>query len=36
MTGLDDLKAAPPEYTNDLTLNLGSVIGTSTLPEQRL
>jgi alkyl hydroperoxide reductase subunit D len=36
VTGLDDLKAALPEYAKDLKLNLGSVIGTSTLPEQRL
>ena len=36
MSGLDDLKAALPEYAKDLKLNLGSVIGTSTLPEQRL
>ncbi len=36
MTGLDDLKAALPEYAKDLKLNLGSVIGTSTLAEQRL
>lgn len=36
MTGLDDLKAALPDYAKDLKLNLGSVIGTSTLPEQRL
>ena len=32
MSGLDDLKAALPEYAKDLKLNLGSVIGTSTLP----
>ena len=36
MSGLDDLKAALPEYAKDLKLSLGSVIGTSTLPEQRL
>lgn len=36
MSGLDDLKAALPEYAKDLKLNLGSVIGTSTLPKQRL
>jgi alkyl hydroperoxide reductase subunit D len=36
MTGLDTLKEALPGYARDLKLNLGSVIGTSTLPEQRL
>jgi alkyl hydroperoxide reductase subunit D len=36
MTGLDDLKASLPEYAKDLKLNLGSTIGTSTLPELRL
>ncbi|MCW2620989.1 MAG: alkyl hydroperoxide reductase [Frankiales bacterium] len=33
---LDALKDALPAYAKDLKLNLGSVIGTSTLPEQRL
>ena len=28
---LDDLKSALPEYAKDLKLNLGSVIGTTTL-----
>jgi alkyl hydroperoxide reductase subunit D len=36
MSGLEELKAALPEYAKDLKLNLGSTIGTSTLPEQRL
>ena len=36
MTGLDELKAALPDYAKDLKLNLGSVIGTSTVTEQRL
>ncbi len=36
MSGLDDLKSRLPEYAKDLKLNLGSTIGTSTLPEQRL
>jgi alkyl hydroperoxide reductase subunit D len=36
MTGLDELKEALPAYARDLKLNLGSVIGTSTLPEQLL
>ncbi|HET9654442.1 MAG TPA: carboxymuconolactone decarboxylase family protein [Kineosporiaceae bacterium] len=36
MAGLDELKEALPGYARDLKLNLGSVIGTSTLPEQRL
>jgi len=36
MTGLDDLKAALPDYAKDLKLNLGSTIGTSPLSEQRL
>ncbi|MEV7679545.1 alkyl hydroperoxide reductase [Streptomyces sp. NPDC088341] len=34
--GLDELKAAIPEYAKDLRLNLGSVIGNSELPPQRL
>jgi alkyl hydroperoxide reductase subunit D len=34
--GLEALKAAVPAYAKDLKLNLGSVIGTSTLPEQLL
>jgi alkyl hydroperoxide reductase subunit D len=33
---LDALKEALPEYAKDLKLNLGSVIGNSTLPEQQL
>ena len=33
---LDELKAALPGYAKDLKLNLGSVIGNSGLPEQRL
>ncbi|WP_055587375.1 alkyl hydroperoxide reductase [Peterkaempfera griseoplana] len=33
---LDTLKAALPDYAKDLKLNLGSVIGNSTLPEQQL
>jgi alkyl hydroperoxide reductase subunit D len=33
---LDALKEALPAYAKDLKLNLGSVIGTSTVPEQRL
>lgn len=36
MSGLDELRSALPGYAKDLKLNLGSVIGTSTLPEQRL
>ncbi len=36
MSGLEELKTALPAYAKDLKLNLGSVIGTSTLPEQRL
>jgi alkyl hydroperoxide reductase subunit D len=36
VSGLDELKAQLPAYAKDLKLNLGSVIGTSTLPEQRL
>jgi alkyl hydroperoxide reductase subunit D len=36
MSGLDALKAEIPAYAKDLKLNLGSVIGTSTLPPQRL
>jgi lipoyl-dependent peroxiredoxin subunit D len=34
--GLDTLKEALPSYAKDLKLNLGSTIGTSTLPEQQL
>ncbi len=34
--GLDALKEALPAYAKDLKLNLGSVIGTSSLPEQQL
>jgi lipoyl-dependent peroxiredoxin subunit D len=34
--GLDALKDALPAYAKDLKLNLGSVIGSSTMPEQRL
>ncbi|MEE1804259.1 MULTISPECIES: alkyl hydroperoxide reductase [unclassified Streptomyces] len=33
---LDELKSALPEYAKDLKLNLGSVIGNSELPQQRL
>lgn len=33
---LAELKSAIPEYAKDLRLNLGSVIGTSELPAQRL
>lgn len=33
---LDTLKSALPDYAKDLKLNLGSVIGNSTLPEQQL
>ncbi len=33
---LETLKAALPEYAKDLKLNLGSVIGNSTLPTQQL
>jgi lipoyl-dependent peroxiredoxin subunit D len=33
---LADLKSALPDYAKDLKLNLGSVIGNSDLPEQRL
>lgn len=33
---LDELKAALPPYAKDLKLNLGSVIGNSELPEERL
>ncbi|MFB9904540.1 carboxymuconolactone decarboxylase family protein [Allokutzneria oryzae] len=33
---LDALKAAMPDYAKDTKLNLGSVIGTSTLPKQQL
>ncbi|MDX3851655.1 alkyl hydroperoxide reductase [Streptomyces sp. AK02-01A] len=33
---LDDLKSALPDYAKDLRLNLGSVIGNSELPQQRL
>lgn len=33
---LDELKSALPDYAKDLRLNLGSVIGNSELPEQRL
>ncbi|MCX2969117.1 MULTISPECIES: alkyl hydroperoxide reductase [Streptomyces] len=33
---LADLKSALPGYAKDLKLNLGSVIGNSELPEQRL
>ncbi|MGD9484841.1 alkyl hydroperoxide reductase [Streptomyces sp. TRM70308] len=33
---LADLKSALPDYAKDLKLNLGSVIGNSELPEQRL
>lgn len=33
---LDALKSALPPYAKDLKLNLGSVIGTSELPEQTL
>jgi alkyl hydroperoxide reductase subunit D len=33
---LDTLKEALPAYAKDLKLNLGSVIGQSTMPEQRL
>ncbi|SHH00151.1 carboxymuconolactone decarboxylase family protein [Streptoalloteichus hindustanus] len=33
---LDALKAALPSYAKDTKLNLGSVIGTSTLPKQQL
>jgi lipoyl-dependent peroxiredoxin subunit D len=34
--GLDALKEQLPAYAKDLKLNLGSVIGNSTLPAQRL
>jgi alkyl hydroperoxide reductase subunit D len=33
---LDELKSALPDYAKDLKLNLGSVIGNSNLPQQRL
>ncbi|AUS79584.1 alkyl hydroperoxide reductase [Actinoalloteichus sp. AHMU CJ021] len=33
---LDALRSALPAYAKDTKLNLGSVIGTSTLPKQRL
>jgi alkyl hydroperoxide reductase subunit D len=33
---LDELKSAIPDYAKDLRLNLGSVIGDSGLPPQRL
>ncbi|GAA2719783.1 MULTISPECIES: alkyl hydroperoxide reductase [Streptomyces] len=33
---LDELKSAIPGYAKDLKLNLGSVIGNSTLPQQQL
>ncbi|MFE7569029.1 alkyl hydroperoxide reductase [Streptomyces sp. NPDC057539] len=33
---LDELKSALPDYAKDLRLNLGSVIGNSELPAQRL
>ncbi|NGN66956.1 alkyl hydroperoxide reductase [Streptomyces sp. A7024] len=33
---LSDLRSAIPEYAKDLRLNLGSVIGNSELPAQRL
>ncbi|MCU1691960.1 MAG: alkyl hydroperoxide reductase [Frankiales bacterium] len=33
---LDALKQALPAYAKDLKLNLGSVVGNSTVPEQRL
>ncbi|MCZ7416757.1 MULTISPECIES: alkyl hydroperoxide reductase [unclassified Streptomyces] len=33
---LNDLKSALPDYAKDLKLNLGSVIGNSDLPQQRL
>ncbi|MFF4524476.1 alkyl hydroperoxide reductase [Streptomyces bluensis] len=33
---LDSLKSAVPDYAKDLRLNLGSVIGDSPLPAQRL
>ncbi|KUJ66073.1 alkyl hydroperoxide reductase [Streptomyces albus subsp. albus] len=33
---LDELKAALPDYAKDLKLNLGSVIGNSSLPQQQL
>jgi alkyl hydroperoxide reductase subunit D len=33
---LDELKSAIPDYAKDLRLNLGSVIGRSALPRQRL
>ncbi|CAM5288556.1 Alkyl hydroperoxide reductase AhpD OS=Streptomyces fumanus OX=67302 GN=ahpD PE=3 SV=1 [Streptomyces fumanus] len=33
---LDSLKSAIPDYAKDLKLNLGSVIGNSDLPAQRL
>jgi alkyl hydroperoxide reductase subunit D len=33
---LDALKSALPDYAKDTKLNLGSVIGTSTLPKQQL
>lgn len=33
---LDALKQAMPDYAKDTKLNLGSVIGTSTLPKQQL
>ncbi|MFD7899670.1 alkyl hydroperoxide reductase [Streptomyces sp. NPDC059743] len=35
-TGLDELKSAIPNYAKDLRLNLGSVVGDSELPTQRL
>ena len=34
--GVDALKQALPDYAKDIRLNLGSVIGTSSLSEQRL
>lgn len=34
--GLDTLKAALPDYAKDTKLNLGSVIGNSTLPKQQV
>jgi alkyl hydroperoxide reductase subunit D len=33
---LDELKAALPDYAKDLKLNLGSVVGNSSLPAQQL